>query len=75
MAKYDLAVAVHMLVETDASPRPFKIISSVRTTPQIVAIQFDQVEGVKEDAFVMVAVANAIERSDAVITGNRLPRR
>src|SRR5438093_969390 len=32
-----------------------------------------RVEGIKENAFVMVAVADAIERSDAVvITGNRL---
>ena len=42
--------------------------------PQVVAVQFDQIEGVQKDAFVMAAVADAIERSDAVvITGNRLP--
>jgi len=39
---------------------------------EIVAVQFDQVEGVKEDAFVVAALAEAIERGDAVvITGNR----
>jgi hypothetical protein len=44
-----------------------KIISNVTFrpssgfTPQIVAVQFDQIEGVQEDAFVMAAVANAIE--------------
>ena len=33
-----------------------------------------RVEGIQENAFVMVAVANAIEQRDAVvITGNRLP--
>jgi hypothetical protein len=45
-----------------------------RITPQVVTVQFDQVEGVQENASVIVAVANAIERSDAiVITGNRVP--
>ena len=40
---------------------------------EIVPFQFDQVEGVKENAFVVVAVAHAIERSDPlVITGHRL---
>jgi hypothetical protein len=45
-----------------------------RIAPQVIAVQFDQIEGVQENAFVMAAVADAIERSDAVvITGNRLP--
>jgi hypothetical protein len=36
-----------------------------------VAVQFDQVESVHENAFVVVAVTNAIERRDpAVITGS-----
>jgi hypothetical protein len=67
VAKYGLAVALHVLIEPDAAPALLKIISSValrplqRMTPQIVAVQFDQVEGVKEDGFVMAAVANAIE--------------
>jgi hypothetical protein len=30
------------------------------------AVQFDEVEGIEEDAFVMVSVANEIERSNAV---------
>jgi hypothetical protein len=41
-------------------------------TPQVIAVQLDQVEGVQEYAFVVMPVANEIERSDAVvITGNR----
>jgi len=32
-----------------------------RIRSEIVTVQFDQVEGVKENGFVMVAVANAIE--------------
>ena len=35
--------------------------------PQIVAVQFDQVEGVQERAVIMAAVANEIERGEAVI--------
>jgi len=69
-----------VLVETDSSPglgqdhlkRGLETLRRIRS--EIVAVQFDQVEGVKENAFVMVAVANTIEQSDAVvITGNRLP--
>jgi hypothetical protein len=36
------------------------------TRSEIVVVQFDQVEGVQENALVMVAIANAIEGSDAV---------
>ena len=38
-----------------------------RITPQVVAIQLDQVEGVEEGAVVMAVVANEIERGNAVI--------
>jgi hypothetical protein len=45
-----------------------------RITPQVIAIEFDQVEGVEEYAFVVVEVADEIERSDAVvIAGDRFP--
>src|SRR5215813_4907871 len=44
-----------------------------RITPQVVAVQFDQVEGVQECTVIMAAVANEIERGDAVvIAGDRL---
>jgi hypothetical protein len=76
VAKYDLALAFHVLVESNAGPslsqdhlkRGLPALQWIRS--EIVSVQFDQVEGVEEDTFVMVAVANAIERSDAiVITG------
>src|SRR5262245_11725313 len=36
-------------------------------TPHVVAIQFDQVEGVQERAVIMAAVANEVERGNAVV--------
>jgi len=38
-----------------------------RIALQVVAVQFDQVEGVQERAVIMAAVANEIERGEAVI--------
>jgi hypothetical protein len=78
--KHGLAVALHVLVESNAWPslgqdyskRGLATLQRIRS--EIVTVQFDQVEGVQENAFVMVPVANAIEQRDAVvITGNRLP--
>jgi len=78
--KLGLAVALHVLVESNAWPslgqdyskRGLATLQRIRS--EIVTVQFDQVEGVQENAFVMVPVANAIEQRDAVvITGNRLP--
>jgi hypothetical protein len=44
-----------------------------RISPQVVAIQFKKVEGIEEDAFIVAAIANDIERSYAVvIASNRL---
>ena len=44
-----------------------------RITPEIVGVQFDQIEGVQENAFVMAAAADTIKCRDAVvITGDRL---
>jgi hypothetical protein len=37
-----------------------------RIAPQVVAVQLDQVEGVQERAVIMAAVANEIERGNAV---------
>ena len=80
MAKYGLAVAFHVLIESNAWPglgqdylKP-DLAALQRIRPEIVPVQFDQVEGVQEYIFVMVTVANAIERSDAnLVAGNRLP--
>src|SRR5215467_2776826 len=38
-----------------------------RIAPQVIAVQFDQVEGVQERAVIMAAVANEIERGNAVV--------
>jgi hypothetical protein len=41
--------------------------------PQVIAVKFDQVEGVKEDVPVLAAVAQPVEHRQAVaVTGNRL---
>jgi hypothetical protein len=79
VAKYGLAVVFHMLVESNARTNlgqdhlKGSFAALQRVGSEIVAVKFDQVESVQENAFVMVAVANAIEQSDpVVITGNRL---
>jgi hypothetical protein len=80
VAKYGLAVVFHMLVESNAWPslshnhlKPdLAVLQRIRS--EILAIQFDQVEGVQKYIFVMVTVANAVERSDAgLVAGNRFP--
>jgi hypothetical protein len=38
-----------------------------RVTPQVVAVQLDQVEGVQEHVPVMLAVADAVERCEPVV--------
>jgi hypothetical protein len=44
-----------------------------RITPQVVAVQFDQVEGIQKHAIVSAVVTDEIERGNAVvIAGNRL---
>ena len=74
------AVAIYMLVEPDAGAgfghdRCQRGLANLkRITPQVVAVQLDQVEGVEEYLVVSALVTDEIERSDAVvITGNRLP--
>ena len=73
------AVAFQMLVEAQAkasfgqhtSKRGLAHFQGI--TPHVVAVQFDQVEGVQERAVIMAAVANEIERGNAfVIAGNGL---
>ena len=66
------AVALDMLVEPDAGAGlghrrcERGLADRKRITPQVVAVQFDQVEGVQERAVIMAAVANEIERGNAV---------
>ena len=66
-----------MLVEPDAGARlghdrrERGLADLKRIAPQIVSVQFDQVESVQERAVIMAAVANEIERGDAVlVAGN-----
>jgi hypothetical protein len=62
-----------VLIESDAWPALASIIFSValRASSGSRLRSFDQVESVHENALIVVAVTNAIERSDpAVITGS-----
>ena len=67
------AVALHMFVESDAGGglghdrREPGLADLKRIAPQVVAVQFDQVEDVQERAVIMAAVANEIERGNAVV--------
>src|SRR5262249_29245571 len=73
------AVAFQMLVEAQAKAS-FGQRTSKRgladlkwIAPEIVAVQFNEVEGVQERAVIMAAIANEIERGNAVvIAGNSL---
>src|SRR6516162_4424751 len=75
----DRAVASHVLVEAQAtsfgqhtSKRGLAHFQGI--TPQVVAVQFDEVEGVEEGVTVMASVADTVERGNAVIVAsNRLP--
>jgi len=45
-----------------------------RITPQVVAVQLDEVEGVEKGTVVVAVMANEIERRHAVVVAsNRLP--
>jgi hypothetical protein len=58
-----------------AWPGAFERVLAVhkRIRSQVVAIQFDQVEGIEEDALVSAVITDEIERGNAiVIAGNRL---
>ena len=73
MGENGRAVAFDMLTEPDAGAglghdRCKRGLADLkRITPQIVAIEFDQVEGVQERAVNMAAVANEIELGNAVV--------
>src|SRR6516225_390561 len=67
------AVALDMLVEAEAKASFGQHTSKrgladlKRITPQVVAIQFDEVEGVEEDAVISALVPDEIERGDTVV--------
>jgi hypothetical protein len=79
MAENSLIIALDMLIEPNARTGlghdrcECGLADRKRIAPQVVAVQFDQVEGVQERAVIMAAVANEIERGNAVvIAGDRL---
>jgi hypothetical protein len=41
-----------------------------RITPQVVTVQFDEVEGVEEYALVSAVVTNEIERGNAIVVAS-----
>jgi hypothetical protein len=62
-------------VQGPAWPASFEVFPCVPPgiTPQIVVVQFDQVEGIEENTFISAVVTAAIERGNAVvIAGDRL---
>jgi hypothetical protein len=67
------AIALDMFVEPDAGAglghdRGERGLADLkRIAPQVVAVQFDQVEGVEEYALVSALVTDEIERSNAVV--------
>ena len=67
------AVAFDMLVEPDTGAglgqdRCERDLADLkRVTPQVLAVQFDQVEGVQEHVPVMLAVADTLERCQPVV--------
>ena len=67
------AVALDMLVEAQAKAsfgqRTSKrgLADLKRITPQVVAIQLDQVESVEEGVTVMASVADTVERGNAIV--------
>jgi len=70
--KYGLTVAFNVLIESDARSSlcehhlqcGLAVLQRIR--PEVIAVQFDQVEGIEEYAFVVMAITNQIERSHAV---------
>ena len=67
------AVSLGMLAEPDAGVNPGHdrcergLADLKRTAPQVVTVQFDQVEGVEENALVSALVTDEIERGNAVV--------
>jgi hypothetical protein len=73
------AVALNILIEQDAGlslgqDRCERGLADLKQiTPQVIAVQLDQVEGVQEHVGVVLPVADALEaRPAAVITAHRL---
>src|SRR6266436_2108935 len=68
------AVSFNMFAEPDAGAGLGQdrcergLANQKRITPQVVAVQFNQVEGVQEDMVVMAVVANEVKRRHAVVT-------
>jgi hypothetical protein len=63
-------IAFDMLVELDTGERGLADLEWI--TPQVVAVQFNQVEGVQEHVAVMLAVGDTLERCEpVVIASNR----
>jgi hypothetical protein len=67
------AVVLHVIVEPDAGAglghdrRKRSLAYLKRIAPQVVAVQFDEVEGVEEYAPVSALVPDEIERGNAVV--------
>jgi len=67
---------VHVFIEAQPRPRTReqagerRLTHSERVTPQVVTVQLDQVEGVEEDARVMLAIADAVEARDPVLAAS-----
>jgi hypothetical protein len=70
------AVALDMLVEAQAKASFGQHTSKrgladlKRITPQVVTVQFDEVEGVEEYALVSAVVTNEIERGNAIVVAS-----
>ena len=67
------AVALDVLIKPDAGAGlghdrcERGLADFKRIAPQVVAVQFDQVEGIEEDALVSAVVTDEIERGNAVV--------
>jgi hypothetical protein len=70
------AIAFDMLVEPNAGAGLGRdrcergLADLKRITPQVVAIQFNEVEGVEERVAIMTSIADTVERRDAVVATN-----
>ena len=74
MCKHDGPVVLDVLVQPQPRCRPREdagercLPHNERIASKIIAIKFDQVEGIQERAVSMVPVPDEVERCDAVIT-------
>src|SRR5262249_15130230 len=79
VSEHRRAIRLDMLVETQAERSLSQDRSECgfahleRLATEVVAIQFNQIEGVEEDSVVMPPIADAVEvRHPVVVTGDRL---